>query len=139
MGQKQSVTWQTGWQDKQDRPLLSSLNLGAGAEMGLYYKDGDFTSQFIWKAAEQNMRTRNELVLDYKRTENVFAYYPGAPQWWTTGFNPDYQNVNADDLYAKGRMDFSARPDLFDAFYNEHKYNSNLTFNKDSKTVILRW
>jgi hypothetical protein len=123
------------------------LNMGAGAEMGIYYKNGDFWSQYIWKAGEDEMRTKNRLTLDYVGTalpqyqgQNLFMYNPAVPQWWTTGFNSDVQGVQANDLAATGSITFSKEQQgLYDAFSTKYRGRSNLNFDDANRTVTIRW
>jgi hypothetical protein len=140
------------------------INMGAGAEIGFYNIDtrimtnlfgeettrnfvNTFDNVIFWEEADQkDTMTNNTLVLNYVgaggSSENVFQYYPDTTQWWTTGFNSDYQNVNAKDLYATGTMDFSVNPyteQLFADFHEEYRYRSGIDFDENTYTVTLHW
>jgi hypothetical protein len=47
----------------------------------------------------------------------MLARYPDDPQWWITGFNPEYLHVPADETIAFFTWDMSADPGMFDAFF----------------------
>jgi RHS repeat-associated protein len=120
--------------------------LGAGAEIGIYTKGALGT----WKAGTNDTldMTLNLYMSDNNNdklydNENIFRYAPDEPQWWITGFNPDVIGAKAEDLLVTAYIDFSDRPDLWDAVMEEHvenrKFKNILTF--DSKTMVLgiRW
>lgn len=69
------------------------INLGAGAELGIYY--GNEPHWLVDKGLAQPMA----MWLSYKG-QNIINYTSGGAQWWCTGFNPAYQNVSASDLKA---------------------------------------
>ena len=47
--------------------------------------------------------------------EPLFLWRPEEKQWWITGFNGDINNPVAERLVVIGSIDFSERPDLYDA------------------------
>jgi hypothetical protein len=49
----------------------------------------------------------------------ILARYPDDPQWWTTGFNPEYLHVPVDETIAFFTWDMSGDPGMFDAFYKQ--------------------
>ena len=53
----------------------------------------------------------------------IVTYTPSQKQWWITGFNPSYQNVQASDLSVMFRLQFNS-PGLYFAFLDE--YNGTL-------------
>lgn len=72
------------------------LNLGAGAEMGLYYRptilpsDPDGLDHYF---AHSEIALPMQLYLyDYESGENIFSWRPIEDQWWITGFNPEYKD-----------------------------------------------
>ena len=67
------------------------INLGAGAELGIYH--GASGHRFVDKSLAMSMG----MYIKYGR-ETIISYYPREYQWWLTGFNPSVQNVNASDL-----------------------------------------
>ena len=65
------------------------LNLGAGAEIGIYSKGG-----LQWKV-EKSLAMRMSMTL--RLDGNIIADY-SAKHWWLTSFVPDYKNVDASSL-----------------------------------------
>ena len=84
------------------------INLGAGAEMGIYYG-----GEPHW-LVDKNLAQPMAMWLSYKG-ENIITYTNGGSQWWCTGFNPAYKNVNAGDLTATFSIRFTD-PGMFTAF-----------------------
>ena len=84
------------------------INLGAGAEIGIYY--GNEPHWLVDKSLAQPMA----MWLSYKG-ENIITYTNGGDQWWCTGFNPAYLNVSASDLTATFSIRFT-NPGMFNAF-----------------------
>ena len=96
------------------------LNLGAGAEMGIYRRAGE-TNHWI---VDHNLEMPMTLKL-YNGIDEVFTYSPTEEQWWITGFNPYIQNVNANDLTAIYTIDFSDFEDLYESFIKSDDYLRN--------------
>ena len=72
------------------------LNLGAGAELGLYYGGGPH-----WLSATNSAMPMSMSLYLKGLLEPSIATYPAEqPQWWITCFVPEYQNVKASDLTA---------------------------------------
>lgn len=111
------------------------INLGAGAETGLY-KGGEPH----WFSVGKDERVPMDLAL-YYNGELVYTYNPTEPQWWITGFYPELQGVDADDLTVKGSIDLSDHPEIFDAFHDKYQNdpNSSLCFNSSEKTIYYEW
>ena len=87
------------------------INLGAGAEAGIYYGGGP-----VWLV---NSDIAMSMSMDlYYQGDNIISY--SAKTWWLTGFNPAYSNVSADDLSATYRIKFDD-PWMFYAFSNEYR------------------
>ena len=69
-------------------------------------------------------------------------YTPSAPQWWITGFNPEYQDVNYKNLRVEGMIDFSKEPELWDAFVDKYGDKTELygiCIDEKNKTIYYRW
>lgn len=92
------------------------LNLGAGAELGIYKRWS--YSDIIW-IVDKNLAMTMTLQLNYKNT-NIINWEPTAKQWWITGFNYKYQNVKRDDLKASFSVTFN-NTSMFNAFSNKYK------------------
>ena len=96
------------------------LNLGAGAELGIYYGGGPHW--FVDTSLAQPMA----LWLDYNGA-NIITYIPDEYTWWITGFNPYYQNVKANELtatYAIRFLDYG----MYAAFRAQYSQDTRWTF-----------
>lgn len=101
------------------------INLGAGAELGIYYGGGPH-----WKV-DKKLAMNMTMVLNYKR-KSIISY--SAKTWWITGFNPKYQNANQKDLEATYKVYFNSY-DMYSAFSKKHKnwsYNGHQKMGKYS-------
>ena len=88
----------------------SYINLGAGAEMGLYIGDGWMVS------ANHDITLPMSMTLVYDGT-TIIDY--SDTTWWITGFNPNYSDVLPDQLTVTFTIDFSSRPGMFRDFYSQ--------------------
>lgn len=84
------------------------VNLGAGAEMGIYY--GGNIHWLVDKNLAMDMtmevRYKGKLIISYREKT-----------WWLTGFNPKYLNVKACNLRVKFTLKFHDVA-LYRAFYS---------------------
>ena len=124
-----SVDWRL-WAWKGDY-----LNLGAGAELGIYkrlYVLGKKTPH--WTAATQNaMKMKMSLMYNGK---TIISYRPNENQWWITGFNPYYLNVNATKLKATFTVWFDSE-NMYDAFYKKNNGDDEITFYSNSRKITI--
>lgn len=100
------------------------LNLGAGAEMGIYKQmtvAGYDTPQWL---VDQNLAMHMTLQLQYEG-KTIVNWDPAKDKnydwdkvWWVTGFNPYYTNVNASDLKAIYSVTFNTET-MYTDFYNK--------------------
>ena len=51
--------------------------------------------------------------------DNLFIWRPEIKQWWITGFNGNINHPVAERLVVIGSIDFSDRPDLYQALKND--------------------
>ena len=94
------------------------LNLGAGCELGVY-KRWEYNDKF-WKV-DKNLALPMTLNLKYNGRE-IIDYKPDSKQWWITGFNSNYDDVNVDKLTASFSVKFVTKgySSKFDKkFYDE--------------------
>ena len=82
------------------------INLGAGAEAGIYYGGGPF-----W-AVDTDLAMRMSMDV-YYQGENIISY--SDTTWWLTGFNPEYLNVSAGDMSVVYTIVFND-PGMFSVF-----------------------
>jgi hypothetical protein len=115
------------------------LNLGAGAELGIYVKSG-------WKIngkevdhwlVDTSLALPMTMTLRYTDGTHIASYTPQEPQWWITSFNPYHQGVNANDLIASFTVDFSSNIGMFDAFYKQWGGDSPWIFDHSTHKAIL--
>jgi len=111
------------------------LNLGAGAELGIYENfevNGNPTSHWL---VNQDLAMPMTMNLDYKGKQ-IISYDPkkddnyrtvgqGINKWWVTGFDPKIENAKAEDLTATYTLDFSNQTDLYDDFIKSEDYIKN--------------
>lgn len=100
------------------------LNLGAGAELGVY-KRWDYDSNF-W-VVDKNEAMTMTLTL-YKGSVKLFDYKPTEQQWWITGFNYKY-HVKQSELS-------SLKATYTVTFNNEE---TSEAFNKANKEYSYNW
>ena len=126
------------------------LNLGAGAEVGIYrsvIKKG----KLIWKV-DKSLAMEMNLVVYYKKgftsveqfTDNdvIIGYAPTEKQWWITGFNPKYQDVKSRDLYVMSCLTFD-NEDIYNAFAkaikNDPQYRRDWTLWNEHKMALVHF
>jgi hypothetical protein len=116
------------------------LNLGAGAELGIYSRlvvNGRSTGHWL---AETKSALFMTMTLKYKG-KVIATYKPSAKQWWITSFNPYYQNANAGRISVVFTIKFSANKSLFENFYGKFgtgKYKSSIwKFDKKNYKATL--
>lgn len=106
------------------------INLGAGAELGIYYGGGP-----LW-LADTSLAMSMCMGLMYEGT-NIISYYPSGKQWWITGFNPAYQNKKASQLTAVFGINFNTQA-MYDAFYGAYKNDPRIfAFISSERGVII--
>ena len=87
------------------------INLGAGAELGIYYGGGPH-----W-LVDKNLAMDMSMTLKYRGT-TIITY--SARTWWLTGFNPKYLEVEASDLQVSYTVKF-AKKSMYKDFKSKHK------------------
>ena len=70
------------------------INLGAGAELGIYVGNGPHL--FVDKSVAMPM----QMWLNDRNGTNIITYTDGGKQWWCTGFNENFHIYNANSLTA---------------------------------------
>lgn len=118
------------------------INLGAGAETGIYNDPKLFGLH--WEAAVEEAMPMS-LTVSYEG-EKIVDYRPGKnePKWWVTGFDPMVQGVCASDLQVTGTIDFSGedKENMWTGFkntYDTQEYSDMFTFDDVNKTVTYNW
>ena len=125
------------------------MNLGTGAETGIYKKYSDthwLTATEKSTDMELNLYNykNNSTIVDFKPSEEKDEPY-GGKQWWITGFNPKYQNAKAEDLYSTTVIDFNNMEngeEMYEAFKEatkaDRRKKTQWTFTDDKK-AIWKW
>lgn len=67
------------------------INLGAGAELGIYRGNRGH------RVVDRSLAMQMSMIVIY-RGAWIINYAPQEPQWWITAFNPSYQNANPKEL-----------------------------------------
>ena len=123
------------------------LNLGAGAEMGIYKQlkiAGYDTPHWL---VDTDLSMHMTLDLDYKN-KTIISWDPKKDKnydwdkvWWVTGFNPYITNVKADDLTVTYSITFNNQT-MYEDFYYKFGVSPKTkdfrwSFNSDSNTAIF--
>ena len=111
------------------------INLGAGAEAGIY----EYAGLGHWFTAT-DMAMPMELSLTYKGDE-LYHYTPDEKQWWITGFDPSHQNVQKDEVTATVTLDFSTYEDnsMWEGFLKSVENDERWNIDYANKTAAIKW
>ena len=105
------------------------LNLGAGAEMGLYYRptilpsDPDGLDHYF---AHSELALPMQLYLyDYESGENIFSWEPTEDQWWICSFNPNvkYEDNRVENQIMICSVGLSKNTKMYDGFVKDIAIN----------------
>lgn len=113
------------------------LNLGGGAEIGIYNGGGP-----QWQCGTEYAMPMTLHLLDNKTGDTIFDWKPKNDNWWCTGFNPMYQDVKVNEVSAYGSIDFSKDSQhlaMFDAFSKKYKNNPMWTFDNANNIAYFKW
>lgn len=102
------------------------LNLGAGAELGVY-KRWAYDSEFWIVDKSQAMNMTLKLT---KNNTTVFNYQPTEKQWWITGFNYKYHTTQYELDYDIIKAYYTVTFNNFET-YNAFKKANDNRINKD--------
>ena len=111
------------------------LNMGAGAELGIYIKaKGIFGRLGHYKVDKSlAMDMCLDLTLNGKNVGSFQGYH-----WWATSFNPSVQGVNPDDLSALFTVDFNDEQ-MYNDFKNKYEEDSHWSFDDSANSAILKF
>ena len=84
------------------------------------------------------------LNLDYNGKQ-IIAYDPkkddpkgqSPDKWWVTGFNPNYQNVQASNLTTTYTVNFSGKEGMYNDFSNTWSDDKRWNFNAQTHTATF--
>ena len=114
------------------------INLGAGAETGIY-KKGIGNHYYTATGLSQKMQLS---LKDTKNNNTIFDYNPTERQWWVNGFNPNHQGVQAKELESITVIQFSDSKedqDLFKALAKTMEGKKEWNIDEEKKTATLTW
>ena len=97
------------------------INLGAGAELGIYYGE-----QYGHWLVDKNLAMPMTMYLFYEG-KNIISY--SETTWWITGFNPAFQNKKSENLTAIYYIQFTDNG-LYNAFRAVYDGDPRLVFYK---------
>lgn len=110
------------------------LNLGAGCELGIYEKAsgalGSLDHFVVNKDLAMNMSAT--LTLNGKTVGSF-----NGTHWWATSFNPNVQNVKAEDLTAQFTVNFGDNKRMYSDFKNRYEFNKFWSFYDETNTATL--
>jgi len=111
------------------------INLGAGAELGIYYGGSDKNSH--WKV-KKSLAMPMTLTLKHKKKGVIVNNWNnwGKDAWWITAFNPKYQNVKASDLVATYTVKFK-NANMFKAFQKTKAKGWSFNSKTNTATLVL--
>lgn len=118
------------------------INLGAGAELGIYKQATVKGHKFPQWIVDKNLAMKMTLNLKNSKGTTIIDYKPSEKQWWITGFNSNYKNVKADNLSATYTVTFPEA--MYNDFYNKFALDQTTkdkrwTFDSDLKTATLKF
>jgi RHS repeat-associated protein len=111
------------------------VNLGAGAETGIYKK-----GEPHWEVSVDDALPMMLALYD-KAGNTILVYDPADPQWWITGFDPMIQgeDAGAGNLTVIGSIDLSSNTDLWDALKDRYAKNKSFCFDEENHTLYYNW
>ena len=104
------------------------INLGSGAELGIYSRDSGLLGQVDVSTPHDDhwlvdTSLAMPMTMTLKEGNTVIASYtPNENQWWITSFNPAYKNREASGLSVSFTVDFTGNESMYDAFLNSRDY-----------------
>ena len=120
------------------------LALGSGAEMGIY-KKRDILGKTHWDAVEFTVPMTLNLYNYYgeNNIQKVFNWNPKYKQWWVTGFNTEYHNVDVKKQVLIGSVNFDEHIDMYNSLKEPTVLNSPMYdyiyFDDNTKTIWICW
>ena len=126
------------------------LALGSGAEMGLYKRNtssGKLTDLNLehWDAIDFEVPMTLSLYNYYNKNniEHIFSWAPLNNQWWITGFNTKFPNVDVTKHVIIGTVNFSKHKDMYNSLkektLNKNFINQFVIFDDSTATVWINW
>lgn len=111
------------------------LNLGAGAELGIYQKVKGVDHYKVNRSI--SMRMTLKLYVNLPNPKLVDYYRPNKKQWWITSFVPKFQRINVQNTKAEYSVDFSQQNALYKGFKQKYGKHSKWRFNDENRTAYF--
>jgi len=107
------------------------INLGAGAELGIYRGDKGH------RTVDKSLAMWMGMIVTYQ-DQWIIHHFPSEDQWWITGFSPAYQNVKANDLLVTFGVQFN-NTGMYYAFKEKWGTDPRCKFIDFDQFVILNF
>ncbi|MCT4687911.1 DUF4474 domain-containing protein [Vallitalea sp.] len=98
------------------------VNLGSGAELGIYKRLEAFGSSTPHWLVDKDLALPMSLKLEDNKGNTLIDYNPTKNQWWITGFNSNYKDINAENLTAYYTINFINHKDMYNNFIKSDDY-----------------
>ncbi len=126
------------------------MNLGSGAEIGIYTNPHHLEIPYTpigmdhWEVDKSCALSMKLYLYNYYSStdiDNIFCWEPEEPQWWITGFNPDFDKPKVVDMTLIGVIDFEGDTEMYDALKEniEIQDKKYLIFDEDGQKVWFMW
>ncbi|MDD3137763.1 MAG: DUF4474 domain-containing protein [Lachnospiraceae bacterium] len=123
------------------------LNLGSGAEIGLYQNPHILPIVNIEQWDKSDILLPMTLNLyNYcgeNNIDNIFCWAPNKEQWWITGFNPDFDTPDYTKMVSLGTIDYTGHEELYNSLKDktekDYLLSKHMIFDKDGHTVWFIW
>jgi len=121
------------------------ISFGSGAEMGIYCDPLTIPGPDLWKSVGFELPMTLNLYNYYtaENVEKIFCWAPNSPQWWITGFNPDFMDVDVTEMAMIGKVDFTGRKEMFDSLKVETEIDDRksnfIIFDEEELTAWVIW
>ena len=123
------------------------LAMGIGAEVGIYRKNTSITSSLSdikhWDSINFELPMTLHLYNYHSKDniEHVFSWKPVNKQWWITGFNPNYKNIDVRKNFVIATIDFSTKKDMYNSLksQNDDLFNNYLLFDDKTYKLWIYW
>ena len=115
------------------------MNLGAGAELGIYTRLSVFGNKTDHWPVDTSLALTMTMTLNDNKENPIASYSPSDPQWWITSFNPYYQKMETCNLSVSFTVNFSGNIGMYDAFIKSDifKYNKRWPISPDKKYTLI--
>ena len=121
-------------------------NLASGAEIGLYYNPENIEGANHYDVIDFELPMTLGLYnyYDEDNIDCVLNWAPRTKQWWVTGFNPEFDKPDCNDMVVIGSIDFEGREEMYEALKDTledeyKKYLHYFVFVEDGHSVWIIW